>query len=155
MWLPKNDPWRRRGDLFNGKDELKGPPPKRSGVEIDILLKDCPPPGKVIKKRKRGEKKNKAAVESLMGVWKRRSVFWDLLYWKILGTPHFLDVMHIMKNVCESLLATLFNMPDRTKDRPKVRNDLMALNIRKELYLPPAEEISKGKSLSLTPPSSL
>jgi hypothetical protein len=48
MWLPKNDPWRRRGDLFNGKDELEGPPPKRSGIEIDILLKDwknCPPPG--------------------------------------------------------------------------------------------------------------
>jgi hypothetical protein len=154
MWLPKNDPWRRRGDLFNGKDELEGPPPKRSGVEIDILLKDwknCPPPGKIIKKRKRGEKKNKAEVEPLMGVWKRRSVFWDLPYWKILGTPHCLDVMHITKNVCESLLGTLFNMPDRTKDGPKARNDLMALNIRKELHLPPAEEISKGKSCSLVP----
>jgi hypothetical protein len=86
-----------------------------------------------------------------MGVWKRRSVFWDLLYWKILGTPHCLDVMHITKNVCESLLGTLFNMPNRTKDGPKVRNDLMALNIRKELHLPPAEEISKGKSCSLVP----
>jgi hypothetical protein len=55
MWLPKNDPWRRRGDLFNGKDELEGPPPKRSGIEIDILLKDwknCHPPGKIIKKQK-------------------------------------------------------------------------------------------------------
>jgi hypothetical protein len=40
MWLPKNDPRRRRGDLFNGKDELEGPPPKRSSIEIDILLKD-------------------------------------------------------------------------------------------------------------------
>jgi hypothetical protein len=141
MWLPKNDPWRRRGDLFNGKDELEGPPPKRSGVEIDILLKDwknCPPQGKIIKKRKRGEKNNKAEVEPLMGVWKRRSVLWDLPYWKILGTPHCLDVMHITKNVCEKLLGTLFNMPDRTKDGPKARNDLMARNIRKELHLPPA-----------------
>jgi hypothetical protein len=80
MWLPKNDPWRGCGDLFNGKDELEGPPPKRSSVEIDILLKDwknCPPLEKIIKKRKRGEKKNKAEVEPLMGVWKRRSVFWD------------------------------------------------------------------------------
>jgi hypothetical protein len=59
--------------------------------------------------------------------------------------------MHITKNVCESLLGTLFNMLDRTKDGPKARNDLMALNIRKELHLPPAEEISKGKSCSLAP----
>jgi hypothetical protein len=75
MWLPKNDPWRRHGDLFNGKYELEGPPPKRSSVEIDILLKDwknCPPPGKIIKKRKRGEKKNKAEVEPLMWVYGKR-----------------------------------------------------------------------------------
>jgi hypothetical protein len=50
MWLPKNDPWRKRGDLFNWKDELEGPPPKRSGEEIDTLLKnwkDYPPAGKL------------------------------------------------------------------------------------------------------------
>ena len=45
--------------------------------------------------------------------------------------------MHITKNVCESLLGTLLNMPDRTKDGPKARNDLMALKIRKGLHLPP------------------
>jgi hypothetical protein len=59
--------------------------------------------------------------------------------------------MHIMKNVCESLLSTLFNMPDRTKDGPKARNGLMALNIRKELHLPPVKEISKFKSCTLSP----
>jgi hypothetical protein len=31
--------------------------------------------------------------------------------------------MHIMKNVCESLLATLFNMPDKTKDGPNPFED--------------------------------
>ena len=49
--------------------------------------------------------------------------------------------MHITKNVCESLLGTLFNMPDRTKDGPKSRHDLMILNIRGDLQLPP----SRGK----------
>jgi hypothetical protein len=53
-----------------------------------------------------------------------------LLYWKILHMPHSLDMMHIMKNVCESLLGTLLNMPDRTKDGPKARNDLKILGIR-------------------------
>ncbi|KAK1694107.1 hypothetical protein QYE76_010804 [Lolium multiflorum] len=138
MWLPKNDPWRKRGDLFNGKDEVEGPPPRRSGEEIDTLLKnwkDCPPAGKIkIQKRKKGDKRKKKEPGPLLGVWKRRSVFWDLPYWKILGTPHSLDVMHITKNVCESLLGTVLNMPERTKDGSKARHDLMALHIRKELH---------------------
>ena len=139
MCLPENDPWRKRGDRFNGEDELEVPPLKRSGKEIDTLLKSwkhCPPLGKIKKqKRKRGEKKKEKELRPLMGVWKRRSMFFDLLYWKFLGTPHSLDVMHITKNVCEILLATLFNMPDRTKDGPKARHDLKAPNIREELPL--------------------
>ena len=48
--------------------------------------------------------------------------------------PHSLDVMHIRKNVCESLLGTLLNMPERTKDGPKARNDLRLMGIRDELH---------------------
>src|SRR3954466_11649485 len=68
-----------------------------------------------------------------MKVWKTRSVFWELPYWKFLRTPNSLDIMHITKNVCESLVATIINMPDRTKDGPKARHDLICLGIRKEL----------------------
>jgi hypothetical protein len=33
-WLAnKNDPWRRRGELFIGEDELRGPPRRRRGKE--------------------------------------------------------------------------------------------------------------------------
>ena len=42
-------------------------------------------------------------------------------------------MMHITKNVTESLLGTLMNMPDRTKDGPKARSDLKLLGIKKEL----------------------
>jgi hypothetical protein len=84
--------------------------------------KECPAPGK---KRK--------APTPLMKVWKTRSVFWDLPYWKILHMPHSLDVKHIMKNVCESLLGTLLNMPERTKDEPKERSDLKNMGIREDL----------------------
>ena len=48
--------------------------------------------------------------------------------------PHSLDVNHITKNVCESLLGTLLNMPERTKDGPKARSDLELLGINKELH---------------------
>ena len=102
------------------------------------LSTQCPAPGKI--RQKPGEKKKKKETTPLIGVWKRRSVFWDFPYWKILDTPHCLDVMHITKNVCESLLGTLLNMPDRTKDGPKARQDLKVLGIREELQIPPAQE---------------
>ena len=41
--------------------------------------------------------------------------------------------MHIMKNVTESLVGTLLNMPERIKDGPKVRKDLKLLGIKKDL----------------------
>ena len=63
-----------------------------------------------------------------------RFVFWDLPYWKIHRVPHSLDVMHITKNVCESLLGTLLNMLERTKDGPKARADLKSMGIREELH---------------------
>ena len=128
-WLGKNDPWRKRGDLFDGKSETRGIPERRSSEEVEELLKnwkDCPKPGK---KRKRQQQD-----KPLMKVWKTRSVFWELPYWKFLRTPHSLDIMHITKNVCESLVATIINMPDRTKDGPKARHDLICLGIRKELH---------------------
>jgi hypothetical protein len=48
--------------------------------------------------------------------------------------------MHICKNVLESLLATLMNMPDKTKDGPKARKDLQDLKIREYLHMPPRKK---------------
>ena len=69
-----------------------------------------------------------------MRVWKTRSVFWDFEYRSLLRSPHSLDLMHITKNVCESLFGTLLNMPEKTKDGPKARNDLKFIGIRRELH---------------------
>ena len=46
----------------------------------------------------------------------KKSIFFDLPYWKDLYVRHNLDVMHIEKNVCEILIGTLLNMPGKTKD---------------------------------------
>ena len=78
--------------------------------------------------------KEKKKTQPLMRVWKAKSVFWDLEYWSLLRSPHSLDIMHITKNVCESLFGTLLNMPEKTKDGPKVRNDLKFMGIRRELH---------------------
>jgi hypothetical protein len=124
--LRKDDPWRKLKDLSNGKIELRGQPCLRSSDEIDELLTnwpECPGPGK---KRK--------APKPLLKVWKTRSVFWNLPY-EDPPHPHSLDVMHITKNMCESLLGTLLNMPNRTKDGPKARHDLEFIRIRDDLHV--------------------
>ena len=76
----------------------------------------------------------KKAPEPLLKVWKMRSVFWDLEYLPNNDTPHSLDQMLIKKNVLESLLGTLMNMLEKTKDGPNARKDLEDLKIRKDLH---------------------
>jgi hypothetical protein len=48
---------------------------------------------------------------------------------------HNLDVMHIEKNICCSILATAFGVPGKTKDTINARLDLEDMGIRKSLQL--------------------
>ena len=79
--------------------------------------------------------------------WKKKSIFFDLEYWKYLHVRHNLDVMHIDKNVCESIIGTLLNIPSKTKDGLNCHLYLVDMGLRSELppkfeskraYLPPA-----------------
>ena len=46
-----------------------------------------------------------------------------------------MDVIHIEKNMCDSILGTLLNIEGKTKDTLKVTQDLEDMNTRKELHL--------------------
>src|SRR6266540_1083543 len=46
---------------------------------------------------------------------------------------HCIDVMHIEKNVCDSVLGILLNMKDKTKDDVNARLDMVDMGIRPEL----------------------
>ncbi|XP_052297002.1 uncharacterized protein LOC127902216 [Citrus sinensis] len=50
-----------------------------------------------------------------------------------LNFSHTLDVMHIEKNVCESLVGTLLDIPGKSKDGFATRIDLDEMGVRKEL----------------------
>jgi len=91
-----------------------------------------------------GKSKKKSYVTN---IWKKKSIFFDLTYWSRLEVKHCIDVMHIEKNVCDSLIGTLFNINGKTNDGLNARLDLIEMNIRGELapieigkctYLPPA-----------------
>jgi hypothetical protein len=59
--------------------------------------------------------------------WKKRSILFELSYWSSLKLHHNLDVMHIEKNICESILGTLMNIEGKTKDTVKARKDLQLM----------------------------
>ncbi|XP_074300846.1 uncharacterized protein LOC141632175 [Silene latifolia] len=64
---------------------------------------------------------------------------------KHLYVRHSIDVMHVEKNVFNSLIGTLLNMPNKTKDGVKARNDMAA---RGRIELKPIE---KGKRIYIPP----
>ncbi|OAO89364.1 hypothetical protein AXX17_ATUG01290 [Arabidopsis thaliana] len=78
--------------------------------------------------------------------WKKRSIFFELPYWKDLPVRHNIDVMHVEKNVSDAILSILMQSA-KSKDGLKARKDLEDIGIRnnlhtevrgKKTYLPPA-----------------
>ncbi|KAL6506117.1 hypothetical protein OROHE_022646 [Orobanche hederae] len=126
--LSKDHPW-RRSKKFNGKKEDGEPPRELSGDDVLLQLERLPErtPGKYCNKKRKG------MAEELN--WSKRSIFFDLPYWSKLKLRHNLDVMHIEKNICESVLGTLMNIERKTKDTVKARLDLEDMKVRKELHL--------------------
>jgi hypothetical protein len=51
--------------------------------------------------------------------WTNKSIFFKLPYWSTLKLRHNLDVIHIEKNICDSVLGTLINIDEKTKDTVK------------------------------------
>ncbi|XP_050207755.1 uncharacterized protein LOC126657155 [Mercurialis annua] len=56
--------------------------------------------------------------------WHKKSIFWDLPYWETNLIRHNLDVMHIEKNVFDNIFNTVLNVPGKTKDHAKSREEL-------------------------------
>ena len=96
-----------------------------------------------IKLRKRRRKE--AAETAKPTCWKKKSIFFKLEYWKHLCLRHNLDVMHIEKNVCDSLIGTLLNIPGKSKDGISARLDLKEMKLRQDLF--PVEVDDKRKYL--------
>jgi hypothetical protein len=92
---------------FIGNTEKRCPPPHLTGHEVNEMVKDV---HIVLGKQKRTSKFTEED-----DTWKKQSIFWKLPYWKDLDVHHSIDVMHVEKNVCESLLRTLLNIDRKTR----------------------------------------
>ncbi|XP_074342124.1 uncharacterized protein LOC141679551 [Apium graveolens] len=136
-YLPLHHPYRTQKAAFNGQQEFGQPRRTLSGEEVLAEQEQI--------KFEFGKKMKKAKkVES---PWKKKSVFFELEYWKFHHVRHCIDVMHVEKNVYDSLIGTLLNMRHKTKDSAAARRDMMEMGVRSDLapqvgvkktYLPPS-----------------
>ncbi|KAM6569727.1 hypothetical protein CsatB_017712 [Cannabis sativa] len=146
-FLPPEHVFRTWKKAFDGKQEFEMPPPPLSGRQlVEKLNKIQFNLGKRKSKSKK-RKGGKGVTNEPQGPWKKKSIFFELEYWEHLVLRHNLDVMHIEKNVSDSLINTLFNIPGRSKDGIKSRLDLKEMGTRgnlhpeiigKRTFLPPA-----------------
>ena len=126
-YLPESHLFRDLTKAFDGKPERDFPSKPLSGEETLRKVEGIQNSwGKKTRKRKKLDSDEKI-------YWKKKSIFFSLEYWKHLHVRHMLDVMHIEKNVCESIYGTLLNIPGKAKDGLNSRLDLVDFNIRKEL----------------------
>jgi hypothetical protein len=116
---------------FDGTMERASTPRDFDGEYVYSHVKDIEVTFGKKKKLHRKRERNERTEDNKM--WKKKSILWELPYWKELTVRHSIDVMHIKKNVCESLLGTLMNAKGKTKDHEQARADLEDLDIRPEL----------------------
>lgn len=114
-WLPRNHPYRKKKKPFNGEVEECFAPRPIDGKRIHELVSSL------------------QQSDSEKNSWKRRSIFFDLPYWDTLLIRHNLDVMHIEKNICESIIGTLLNISGKTKDSHAARLDIQEMGIKETL----------------------
>ena len=76
--------------------------------------------------------KRKRGVDE--GNWRKKSIFYELEYWCTNKLKHNIDVMHVEKNVCDSLLSTILDN-DKSKDTTNARHDLKNMGVRKLLLI--------------------
>lgn len=136
-FLRRNHPYRRLKKAFNGCQEIGIAPNALTGEEVYQVVKDI---------NVSFGKKQKQSNENSNCKWKKRSIFFDHPYWSSLDVKHCLDVMHVEKNVCDSVIGTLLNIKGKTKDCIKSRLDLREMGIREQLH-----PVARGKGTYLPP----
>jgi hypothetical protein len=87
-------------DFFIGRVEKDVAPPRLSGEELhDVVLKYSD----IVFGLQSG--KQKFPDFGLTHNWVKRSIFWELPYWKTNLLSHNFDIMHIEKNMFKNILT--------------------------------------------------
>ncbi|GAB2270553.1 hypothetical protein Dimus_038857 [Dionaea muscipula] len=136
-WLVRDHRWRNDKKSFDGTRELRVSPTSLSGDDVLHQVHDLE--GLILTKA--SDRRTKVHHQTRGDNWNKRSIFFQLPYWRTLALRHNLDVMHIEKNICDNILGTIMSIKGKNKDSLNARLDLKAMNIRPELH--PIEKDNK------------
>jgi hypothetical protein len=85
----------------------------------------------IFRKPMKGKKRKKTEKAPKDSPFKKQSIFFRYLpYWKEFEIGHAIDIMHVEKDVFESTISVLLDIPGKTKDGLSARKDLQTLGIR-------------------------
>jgi len=130
-FLPLHHKYRKnRKDFFVGRVEKDVASPRLSGEELYDVVSEY---GDIVFGLQSG--KQKFPGFGLTHNWVKRSIFFELPYWKTNLLLHNLDVMHIEKNMCENIFNTVMDVKGKTKDNIKARLDIALYCNRKNMEL--------------------
>ncbi|KAL6202390.1 hypothetical protein ACLB2K_026098 [Fragaria x ananassa] len=128
--LPRHHPYRRQAAAFDNTIEEYLAPVPLTREEVLARVEGL---NYEFGKREESTPRVRIVDDQDRPCWKKKSVFFQLEYWKDIPVRHNLDVMHIEKNCCDSIIGTLLNIPGKTKDGVVARLDMVAMGIRTEL----------------------
>ncbi|GJZ11025.1 hypothetical protein Tco_0545784, partial [Tanacetum coccineum] len=87
--------------------------------------------GNIRKQKRKTTEEEGSSNQVNEAYWKKFNILYrKLRYWRHNSVPHCIDFMHVEKNVCDSLVGTLLNVPGKTKDGMNARLDLEELGIK-------------------------
>jgi len=132
-YLPTEHLWRLNRRTFDRTKELECASNVPFGDEILQQLDGIAFGDEDVGKKKRKKRKTGARSSDDV-VWKKKSIFFKLLYWKDNLLRHNLDVMHIEKNVMDNILGTILDIKGKTKDNLVARLDLQEMGLRPKLH---------------------
>ncbi|CAL8136469.1 unnamed protein product [Prunus armeniaca] len=126
-WLPWDHEWRENDKEFDRNTERRLIPREWSCDEILEQLNslDFAPFGKTVSWTRPSAHLN----------WTHKSMFFELPYWSKLKLRDNLDVMHVKKNVFDTLMGMILDIKGKTKDTIKARLDLEKMGIRRGLWM--------------------
>jgi hypothetical protein len=97
----------------------------------------------------KGQKRKKTPTLTDIPFNKQSIFFRCLPYWKDLQTCHSTDLMHVKKDIFDSIIGTLLDMLRKSKDGLKSRTYLVQFELRPELH-----PISRPNVMYFLPPAS-
>jgi len=130
-FLPLNHRYRKnRKDFFVSRVEKDVESPCLSGEKLHDVVSEY---GDILFGLQSG--KQKFPSFGLTHNWVKRSIFWELPYWKTNLLRHNLDIMHIEKNMFENIFNTIMDVKGKTKDHIKARLYIALYYNRKNMEL--------------------